>query len=406
MRKIFFLLLVFLLITGCTPAKQEQPAAGQTILGTDRLAEPEYSKLLQGKALGLFTNQSGVNSKLELTADRLGKNYTLKAIYVPEHGFYSAVRAGQKIKNSAYNNIPVYSLYGDNRRPTPAMLKDIDAMVVDIQDVGTRHYTYFSSLAYIMEECAKLNKEVIVLDRPNPLGGTVQGPVLKPEYATFIGLYSIPLRHGLTIGEYARYINEEEQIKCQLQVVPMKNWQRNMLWQDTGLEWVQPSPLIPTAETALLYGVTGICGDTNLAVGVGTAKPFHFVGADYVNAQQLKQALDALGLEGVRFRSASFIPRYGKNENKCIQGVEIYLTSPSTVNLPELEYAIASTVKALYPDRLEFPERGYKQPGYKVDIALGENSLRQGEEPKSTFARWHKECAEFQKKAQPYLLYK
>lgn len=407
MRKIIFLLLVCLLLAGCGTAKQDSSAAAErTILGTERIDEPEYSKLLQGKALGLFTNQSGVNGNLELTADRLDQRYDLKAIYVPEHGFYSAVRAGKKIQNSTYNNLPIYSLYGDNRRPTPSMLEDIDAMVVDIQDVGTRHYTYFSTLAYIMEECAKLNKEVIILDRPNPLGGTVQGPVLKPEYATFIGLYSIPLRHGLTIGEYAKYINQEEHINCKLQVIPMKNWKRSMLWQDTGLEWVQPSPLIPTSETAILYGVTGICGDTNMAVGVGTAKPFHFVGAEYANAHQLKEALDSLGLEGVRFRSASFIPRYGKNKDKCIQGVEIYITNPKTVNLPELEYTIASTVMSLYPSNVEFTKRGYKQPGYKADIALGEDSLRQGEAPQQAFARWQKECTEFQKKAQPYLLYK
>ena len=371
MRKIIFLLLVCMLLSGCGTAKQDPSAAAErTILGTERIDEPEYSKLLQGKALGLFTNQSGVNGSLELTADRLGQSYCLKAIYVPEHGFYSAVRAGKKIQNSTYNDVPIYSLYGDNRRPTPAMLEGIDVMVVDIQDVGTRHYTYFSSLAYIMEECAKLNKDVIILDRPNPLGGAVQGPVLKPEYATFIGLYSIPLRHGLTIGEYAQYINKEENINCKLQVIPMKNWKRSMLWQDTGLEWVQPSPLISTVETAILYGVTGICGDTNMAVGVGTAKPFHFVGAEYANAHQLKQALDSLGLKGVRFRSASFIPRYGRNKDKCIQGVEIYITNPRTVNLPELEYTIASTVMALYPNNVEFTKRGYKQPGYKADIAL------------------------------------
>ena len=213
MRKIIFLLLVFLLLAGCAPVQQQPAPEAKTILGTDRINEPEYSKLLQNKALGLFTNQSGVNNSLQLTADSLREKYSLKAIYVPEHGFYSAVRAGKKINHSAYNSIPIYSLYGDNRRPTPAMLNGIDAMVVDIQDVGTRHYTYFSSLAYIMEECAKLNKEVIILDRPNPLGGAVQGPVLKPEHATFIGLYSIPLRHGLTIGEYAQYINKTNYIK-------------------------------------------------------------------------------------------------------------------------------------------------------------------------------------------------
>lgn len=407
MKKIFLLILSIMLITGCTANKDtHDPTLPKVILGNERIDEPEYNKLLQNKRLGIFTNQSGVNSKMELTVDRLNNKYGLQAIYVPEHGFFGAITAGEQVDDTYYNGIKVFSLYGKYRKPSADMLAPIDAMVIDIQDVGTRHYTYFSSLAYIMEECAKLDKEVIILDRPNPLGGAMQGPVLKAENSTFIGLYTIPLRHGLTIGEFAQYINKEEKINCKLSVIPMKNWNHNMLWQDTGLEWVQSSPLIPTADTALLYAVTGVCGDTNISVGVGTAKPFHFVGADYADAQKLKVALDALNIKGVLFRSASYIPRYGNNKGKSIQGVEIYLLEPHKINLPELEYQLAYTFRQLYPEQIKYPERGYRQPGYKVDIALGESSMRIGENPQTVFTRWQNECAAFHKKAEAYLLYK
>lgn len=225
-RKIFLLVLCLFIFTGCmlTNAKKMgiEQSADRVVLGIARVAEPEVKKLLEGKRLGLFTNQTGIDSQLRSSVDIIREQYNLSALFVPEHGLFGAVTAGEKFNDSQYHGIPVFSLYGSTRRPSKEMLASIDAMVVDIQDVGVRHYTYFSSLAYIMETCAKFDKQVVVLDRPNPLGDKMQGPVLKPEYATFIGLYSIPLRHGLTIGEFARYINKEEGINCKLDVVTLK----------------------------------------------------------------------------------------------------------------------------------------------------------------------------------------
>lgn len=383
-------------------------AAGEkrVVLGIERIDEPFAKQLLAGKRLGLFTNQSGVDSKLRSSTELLQKSYNLTALFVPEHGLFGAVAAGETFESNTYKDIPVHSLYGEKRRPTAKMLDDIDTMVVDIQDVGIRHYTYFSSLAYIMEECAKEKKRVIVLDRPNPLGGTIQGPVLKSEFKSFIGLYELPLRHGLTIGEFARFINSTQHIECDLEVIPMKGWHRRQLWQDTGLPWVQTSPLIPTAETALLYGVTGVCGDSNLSVGVGTAKPFYFVGAPFADADAVKVALDEKQLAGVAFRAARFTPRYGAYSGELVQGVEIYLTDLRKVNLPELDYILFTTFKELYPEQVKTPERGYGSKGYKLDIALGESSLREGEAPKTAFARWHQECSAFAQQVKPYLLYK
>lgn len=395
------LLIVLFAATGFAAGREKR-----VVLGIERIDEPFAKQLLAGKRLGLFTNQSGVDSKLRSSVALLQEKYNLTALFVPEHGLFGAVAAGETFASHSYKNIPVHSLYGANRRPTPEMLAQIDAMVVDIQDVGIRHYTYFSSLAYIMEECAKEKKQVIVLDRPNPLGGTIQGPVLKPEFKSFIGLYELPLRHGLTIGEFARFINSTQHIECDLEVIPMKGWHRRQLWQDTGLPWVQTSPLIPTAETALLYGVTGVCGDSNLSVGVGTAKPFYFVGAPFADADAVKASLDAGKLAGVAFRAARFTPRYGAYQGELVQGVEIYLTDVRSVNLPELDYILFSTFKSLYPEQIKTPERGYGSKGYKLDIALGESSLREGEAPKTAFARWHQECSAFAQQVKPYLLYK
>lgn len=396
MRKILLLVLVLCFISAGAEAR--------TILGIERTEL--YDEVLQGKRIAVFTNQSGVDSRLNRSVDLLREKYNVTEILVPEHGLFGAAAAGEKFGDYKYGDIPVCSLYGDNRRPTAEMLENADVICVDIQDVGIRHYTYFSSLAYIMEECAAAGKKVVVFDRPNPLGGAVQGPVLKPEQKSFIGLYEIPLRHGLTIGEFAMYINTEENINCDLQVVPMKGWHRSMYWKNTGLPWVMSSPLIPTAQTAIMYGVTGVSGDTNLSVGVGTAKPFYFAGAPFADADTVKAALDSLKQEGVSFRAAVFTPRYGIYSGELVQGVEIYLDKPKKINLPELDYLIMDTFRKLYPEELTFPERGYGAEGCKADIALGETSIRDGGEPAAVFARWRQECRDFSIKAEPYLLYR
>lgn len=418
MKKIALLFLALMMLTSCASAKlynknavkpesevclkQENTA---TVLGIDRIDEEAVAALLKDKKIGVFTNQSGINSKLECSVDVLCEKFDVKGIYVPEHGLFGAVVAGEKFNNAQYNGVTVYSLYGETRRPTEEMLRDIDVLVVDIQDVGVRHYTYTSSVAYVMEECAKYNKKVVILDRPNPLGGAVEGPVLKPEYSSFIGLYELPLRHGLTMGEFARFINSEKNINCPLEIVAMKNWHRNMYWQDTKLPWVQTSPLIPTAETALLYNVTGISGDMGISNGVGTAKPFYFVGATYADAHTLKKALEALNIPGVGFRVAVYAPRYGNTTGAEVHGLEIYLLEPRKVNLSELGYLINYTFQELYPEQTKKLPQRYGGLGVKINIALGEDSLAKHEKPELTFERWQRECKEFSERVKPYLLY-
>lgn len=391
---------VCLLLILCSVA-----SAAQVTLGIERIDEEKYRPLFADKRIGLLTNQTGVDSNLTSSVDLFRQKYNLADLFVPEHGFYGAVVAGEEFGDNDYDGIKVFSLYGSSKRPSKEMLDAIDVMCVDIQDIGVRHYTYVSTMAYVMEECAKAGKPVVVLDRPNPLGGKVEGAVLKPEHKSFIGLYEIPLRHGMTIGEYAKYINEEYKINCQLDVVPMKGWRRSMDWKATGLPWVYTSPLIPTADTAYWYAVTGICGDTNLDIGAATAKPFYFVGAPYADEKEVAEALNKLQIKGVKFRPVAYIPRYGKYEGQMVRGVEIYLLDKKKVNLPELDYQLMYTFKNLYPDKFEFPERPYVG-GYTVDIALGEDSIRKNEAPAEVFARWNQECAAFKTKVQPYLLYK
>lgn len=401
--KKFLLVVLCLCFFASTAAARER-----VLLGVERLGEPVAQELLAGKRVGLFTNQTGVDSNLRSSVDLVQARYKLTGIFVPEHGLFGAVAAGETFAGSSYKNVPVHSLYGDTKRPTKAMLADIDTMLVDIQDVGIRHYTYFSSLAYIMQECAKEHKQVVVLDRPNPLGGAMQGPVLKAGNESFIGLYQLPLRHGLTIGEFARFINAEQKINCDLAVVPMQGWKRNMLWQDTKLPWVLTSPLIPTQETALLYGVTGCIGDSNLSVGVGTAKPFYFVGAPFVQAEVLQQKLNDAHISGVLFRAAAFTPRYGAYNGELTQGVEVYVTDERKVNVAELQFALYKALVELYPEQVNSPEREYGAKGFKQDIAWGEDSLRlcAEQDDEALFARWRAECAEFALKVKPYLLYK
>ena len=417
MKKILSLCLVTLLLMPSAWAKPKinkghaavssaAAAVNNTVLGIDRIDEPEVAELLRNKRVGVFTNQSGVNKKLESSVDVLKDRFNVTAIFVPEHGLWGAVAAGEKFKNNVYENITVFSIYGDSRRPSKEMLDAVDVIAVDIQDVGVRHYTYTSSLAYIMEECAKYGKEVVVFDRPNPLGGAVEGPVLKPRFSSFIGLYELPLRHGLTLGEFAKFINTEKKINCQLKVVPMENWRRDMYWKDTGLAWVQTSPLIPTAETAILYNVTGVCGNTPISVGVGTAKPFYYVAAPFADAKVVKEKLEALQIKGVAFRKAAFTSKSGRYKDELAQGVEIFILDPKEVNLSELEYSIMYIFQELYPEHMgKLPQR-YGGLGETVDIALGEDSIKKHENPQEAFARWKNECKNFSAQAAPYLLYK
>ena len=300
---IIALVFCFLVLPFQSTASANVPGV-QFKLGNEVLFDsPQYYSLIKGKRVGLVTNQTGVNSKGVSTVDRLANdpNVKLVALFGPEHGIDGKAPAGSYVKS--YNhptlNIPVYSLYGVTRKPTPDMLHNVDVLLFDIQDVGARWYTYISTLNYVMEVAGELGIPVIVLDRPNPLGGEiVEGPVLEERFKTFVGVDNIPMAHGMTIGELARFFNRPANgFNTDLTVVPMEGYTRDMIWHDTGLTWIATSPNIPTIESVFCYMATGLGEGT----GVGQRDKFTWIGAVGIDSQRFADLLNGSGLEGVHY---------------------------------------------------------------------------------------------------------
>ena len=327
--------------------------------------------VLVGKKVGLVTNPSGVDSKLRSTIDILyhAPGVELVALYGPEHGVRGDVYAGGKVSDTKdeATGLPVHSLYGSTRKPTPEMLKGIDVMVYDIQDVGVRSYTFISTLGLVMQACAAEGIEVVVLDRPNPLGGNkIEGSYVEPGFYSFVSQYKIPYIYGLTVGEFAEFINEEglnkgqkgnePHQKCKLTVVPMEGWERDMLYEDTGLPWVLPSPNIPFKETPMYYAAAGVCGELYgfMNIGIGYTLPFQLFGATWLDAVKLKEKLDSYGLEGISFRTIWFKPFSGSQKGQLVQGLQYFFTDYEKARVTETQFYVIQAVKELYPDKGAF----------------------------------------------------
>lgn len=326
---------------------------------------------LKGKRVGLVTNPSGVDRNLRSTIDILynADGVELVALFGPEHGVRGNVYAGGKVSDvtDPATGLPVYSLYGATRKPTSEMLEGIDAMVYDIQDVGARSYTFISTLGLVMEACAEAGIEVVVLDRPNPLGGyKVEGCVAEDGLISFVGQYKIPYIYGLTVGELAMLVNEEglncgqtggqEPSHCRLTVIPMEGWSRDMLYADTGLPWLLPSPNIPTAESAVNYSAAGICGELYnfLNIGIGYTLPFGVFGAEWIDAEDLKAELDSYRLPGVEFRTIYYKPFSGRSAGKSVKGVQYFFTDYDAACVTLTQFYVMQAVARLYPDRKPF----------------------------------------------------
>ena len=319
----------------------------------------EEKNVLSGKKVGLITNPTGIDSKLTSIVDLLhdDPDINLTALFGPEHGVRGDAQAGASVEYyiDEKTGLPVYSLYGKTKKPTPEMLKDVEVLVFDIQDVGTRYYTYIYTMAYAMEAAKENDIPFIVLDRPNPQGGeSVDGPVLEPEFSSFVGLYPIPLKHGMTVGELATLFNKEFKIGADLKVIKMKGWKRDMDYDDTGLPFVLPSPNMPTVSTTFVYPATGLIEGTNVSEGRGTTKPFELIGAPYINSDELAGKLNALRLPGVKFRAASFTPTFSKHAGKLSHGVEIYITDREEFKAVPTGLHIIKTIQDLYPGDFEF----------------------------------------------------
>lgn len=351
------LLFIFCLLTLWIPCVDSSPVT----LGVDQLFNSEYESVLKDKKIGLVTNHTAINATLQPTLLLLKNHaktsgYTLKAIFAPEHGLTGNQYASEDVLHAKdADGIPIYSLHGETRRPTKQMLKNIDLLIFDIQDIGSRSYTYITTLFYVMEEAAKMKIPVIVLDRPNPINGlVVDGPILDAKIKSMVGYINIPYCHGMTIGELALYFNAEYKVGCALTVIPMKGWKRNMTFHDTGLKWIPTSPHIPESTTAYYYPITGILGEIPLVnIGIGYTLPFKVVGAPWLDGPLFAQRLNAQKFPGVHFYPFHYRPFFGRYAAEDCQGVLIQVTNPRTYQPISTQYLLMGILKSLYPSRFQ-----------------------------------------------------
>ncbi len=330
----------------------------QVIPGVEMLARNGFEPL-KGKRVGLITNPTGVDRNLKSTIDILHEapEVELTALFAPEHGVRGDQYAGLKVSDGrdSATGVKIYSLYGASRKPTAAMLDDIDVMVYDIQDNGCRSYTFISTLGLCMDACAKAGKKFVVLDRPNPVGDKIEGLITEDDCKSFVSQFPIPYLYGLTPGELAMYLNGEGLLesgkKVDLTVVKMDGWTRNMDYRDTGLPWVLPSPHIPTAETSLYYPASGILGELDyMSIGVGYTLPFKLFAAPWIDdAAGLAERLNALELPGVKFRPIHYTPFYSMGQGKAAAGVECYITDREAATLTLIQIYVAQEVAKMYP---------------------------------------------------------
>ncbi|SFL42867.1 exo-beta-N-acetylmuramidase NamZ family protein [Pelosinus propionicus] len=374
-------------------------------LGIDRI--DEYLHIFTGKRVGLITNSTGMNSSFQSSVDVLHEKTNLVALFSPEHGIRGAVKAGDSVNTSVdeKTKLPIYSLYGATKKPTPEMLADIDVLVFDIQDVGARSYTYIYTMAYAMQACKELGKTMVIFDRPNPIGGAmVEGNLVKPGFESFIGMYPIPTRHGMTVGELARLFNAEFGIGCDLVVIEMTGWQRKMNFEETHLPWVMTSPNIPTPDTAIVYPGTGIFGGTNISEGVGTTRPFEFVGAPWINAYDLAAKMTALQLPGVIFRPVYFTPNFGLYQNEPCAGVQLHVIDKSTFLPVKTGISLLYTIQEMSGDRFSFTRNGKNESS--IDLITGDDDVRKGTYTlNELYSLWEKETNQFKAMSKKYYLY-
>ena len=396
-------------------------AHAQVYTGIDMLERYGFEEL-QGKRVGLVTNPSGVDRNLRSTIDILmdAPGVELVALFGPEHGVRGDAYAGDHVASGKdpKTGLPVHSLYGSTRKPTPQMLKGIDVMVYDIQDIGTRSYTFISTLGLVMRACAEQDIEVMVLDRPNPLGGLkVEGSYVEPGFHSFVSEFRIPYVYRLTVGELAALINEEglncgvdgkeAPLKCRLSVIPMRGWERWMLYRDTGLPWILPSPNIPSMESAIGYPSAGIAGEFGyLGIGVGFTIPFQAFTAPWIDADKLKERLDSYGLPGVAFRTIHYKPISG-SAPELQHGVQFFYTDYEAATITLTQFYVMQALQELYPGRN--PYKTLKKTRM-LDIVCGTDYVRRefGKRLKVEDIRdfWMKDAEAFKELSRNYYLYR
>lgn len=395
----------------------------EVLTGLDVLVESGF-ECLSGRNVGLVTNPSGVDRNLRSTIDILfeAPQVRLVALFGPEHGVRGDVWAGDKVSDAvdAKTGLPVYSLYGATREPSSRMLKGIDVMVYDIQDVGTRSYTFISTLGLVMRACAKAGIEVVVLDRPNPLGGLkVEGCLAEDGFHSFVGQYKIPYIYGLTVGELAWMINEEgmnrgqrcneEPLSCKLTIVAMDGWTRDMTYLQTGLPWISPSPHIPYPQSATGYPASGICGELNgyLNIGIGCNMPFSLFAAEWIDAEALVSQLKKMDIPGTVFRPVHLKPFYGSSAGKLIHGVQFAFTDYEKAVISLTQFHVMEAVGILYPDKNPF--KVSQSRNAMIDKVCGTDYVRREFSKRlkveDISGYWNKDAEEFRTLSEKYYLY-
>jgi uncharacterized protein YbbC (DUF1343 family) len=373
--------------------------------------------LIKGARVGAVVHPASILSDYRHAGDALmaAGGFELKALLGPQHGARGE-KQDNMIESEFYQDpdtgLPVYSLYGETRRPTEEMLHDIDVLLFDLQDVGTRVYTFIHTMAYCMEACASLGKRMIVLDRPNPVNGwQVEGNLLDPAFSSFVGLYPIPMRHGMTTGELALFLNSEFGIGCDLAVVPMELWRREYWFDQTGLPWVMPSPNLPTLESAVVYPGTVLVEGTCLSEGRGTTRPFELIGAPFINSRAYAARLNALHLPGVLFRAAHFQPTFQKWAGEMCGGVQIHVLDRSVFEPYLTGIAVLSVAREMYPESFKWrnPPYEYEQEKLPIEILCGgrfiPDCIGRGVPPAQIRESWQPDVDAFMRRRTPYLLY-
>lgn len=384
--------------------------------GIDRF-ERMLPKKFHGLKAGLLIHPASVNKKLIHTKDILLKSKKVKvtAFFGPQHGIFGNTQDNM-IEWEGFvdkdTGIPVYSLYGKTRKPNAEMLKDIEVLIIDLQDVGARYYTFIWTMALCMEACEEKGIPVIVLDRVNPIGGHLtEGPVLKPEFSSFVGLHPLPVRHGMTIGELALYFKDKFYPKLDLTVIPLKGWRRNQWFDETGLPWVMPSPNMPTLHTATVYPGMCLFEGTILSEGRGTTRPFEIFGAPFIEPEELVKKLKDFRLKGVVFRPLYFTPTFNKFSGELCGGAQIHVTDREKFKPFKTAVAILLAIHELYPEVKLWRQPPYEYEFEKLpfDILAGSDRLRMdieiGKPLKEMEELWNREVSAFEKVRSRYLLY-
>jgi uncharacterized protein YbbC (DUF1343 family) len=375
------------------------------------------SSRLNGLRVGVLANPASVDHEFRHIADLLAASpdFKLTAIFGPQHGFRSDLQDNMietpHVKDPKHG-VPIFSLYSETREPTPEMLDLIDVLVIDIQDVGARIYTFIYTMANCLRAASRAGIPVIVCDRPNPIGGVaVEGPILQPGYESFVGQFPIPMRHGMTVAELARLFNEAHGIGAALETVPMQGWSREMYFDETGLPWVMPSPNMPTLDTAIVYPGTVLFEGTMLSEGRGTTRPFELIGAPWLDGEQLAARMNAVGLGGVHFRPAIFEPTFQKHARETCGGCQIHVTARQSFVSVKAGVSLLRECYGLAPKQFKWrdPPYEYEHDKMPIDILAGSPQLREQIEQQIPLAdiaeSWGPGVAAFEAMRKPYLLY-